>query len=626
MRKGIAACILFGPLALPASAADRPNILWLTAEDLSPHLGCYGDADATTPRLDAFARQSLRFDRAFATAPVCSPARSCLITGMFATSLGTQRLRSKFPVPGEVIPFPALLRQAGWYCSNNVKTDYNVRDEAAFIRAAWDDCSSKAHWRPRRKDQPFFSVFNFMTTHQSRTSVWPHEEFEREIRSKLDPAERHDPARVTLPPYYPDTAEARRAWARYHDCITLMDRQAGEILDQLEADGLAEDTIVFFFGDHGMGMPRGKRCLHDSGMRVPLLVRIPKQWAHLAPSPPGSTTDRLVSFVDFAPTVLSLFGIPAPAHLQGSAFLGTHAAAPREFIHGARDRVDEAFDVSRSVRDARWLYIRNFMPHLPWMQPESFSDGSTFRRELKRLAADDALPPAARPYATAPRPLEELYDTAADPHQIHNLASDAAHIDRCERMRAELRRWQLETRDAGFFTEPDLWSTLKPGETPRATTADPARYPLERLLDVAGEVGRQDAAPKQRGWLHDPDPSVRYWAAVGLHANASPKEADRAALRQTLADASPAARIEAAAALARHGDAAPAMPVLAAALHHETREVVLHAARALELLGPIAKPLHPEMRDALAIASEAEKTGDDIAMFVRFSLEAALNP
>lgn len=626
MRSSIPACVLFASLALLARAADRPNMLWLTAEDLSPHLGCYGDADATTPRLDAFARQSLKFDRAFATAPVCSPARSCLITGMFATSLGTQRLRSKFPVPGEVIPFPALLRQAGWYCSNNLKTDYNVRDEAAFIRAAWDDCSANAHWRPRRKDQPFFSVFNFMTTHQSRTSVWPHEEFEREIRSKLDPAERHDPARVTLPPYYPDTAEARRAWARYHDCITLMDRQAGEILDQLQADGLADDTIVFFFGDHGMGMPRGKRCLHDSGMRVPFLVRLPKRWAHLAPSPPGSATDRLVSFVDFAPTVLSLCGIPAPAHLQGSAFLGTHAAGPREFIHGARDRVDEAFDVSRSVRDGRWLYIRNFMPHLPWMQPESFSDGSTFRRELKRLAADDALPPAARPYATAPRPLEELYDTAADPHQIHNLASDAAHLDRCERMRADLRRWQLETRDAGFFTEPDLWSTLKPGETPRAITADPARYPLERLLDAADAVGRQDAAPRQRGWLLDPDPSVRYWAAVGLHANASPKEADRAALRQTLADASPAARIEAAAALARHGDSPAAMPVLAAALRHDTREVVLHAARALELLGPIAKPLHPEMRDALAAASEAEKAGDDIAMFVRFSLEAALNP
>lgn len=626
MRSIIPACVLFGSLALLSRAADRPNILWLTAEDLSPHLGCYGDADATTPRLDAFARQSLRFDRAFATAPVCSPARSCLITGMFATSLGTQRLRSKFPVPEEVIPFPSLLRQAGWYCSNNVKTDYNVRDEAAFIRAAWDECSGKAHWRTRRKDQPFFAVFNFMTTHQSRTSVWPHEEFEREIRSKLAPAERHDPTRITPPPYYPDAAESRRAWARYHDCITLMDRQVGEILDQLQADGVAEDTIVFFFGDHGMGMPRGKRCLHDSGMRVPFLVRFPKKWEQLAPSQPGSATDRLVSFVDFAPTVLSLCGIPAPSHFQGCAFLGAHAAEPREFVHGARDRVDEAFDVSRSVRDGRWLYIRNFMPHLPWMQPESFSDGSTFRRELKRLAAENALPPAARPYASAPRPLEELYDTAADPHQLHNLSSDAAHVAHLQRMRADLRRWQLDTRDAGFFTEPDLWSTLKPGETPRAITADPARYPLKRLLDVADAVGREDAGPKQRESLLDADPAVRYWAAVGLHSHTSPDDADRASLRQALADASPTVRIEAAAALARHGETGPAMPVLVAGLRHETREVVLHAARALERLGPTAKPLHPEMRDALAKAREAQKAGDDIAMFVRFSLEAALNP
>ena len=170
-----------------------------------------------------------------------------------------------------------------------------------------------------------------------------------------------------------------------------MDRQVGEILDQLADDGLADDTIVFFYSDHGMGMPRGKRCLHDSGLQVPLLVRFPERWAHLAPAPAGSAEDRLVSFVDFAPTVLSLCGSPAPAHLQGMAFLGPEAGTPREFVHGARDRVDEAFDVARSVRDGRWLYIRNFMPHLSWMQPEGYSDASTFRQEFKRLAADGQL-------------------------------------------------------------------------------------------------------------------------------------------------------------------------------------------------------------------------------------------
>ncbi len=296
--------LLFG-LCGPAPAAEparRPNILWITTEDMSPNLGCYGDPYARTPHLDAFARESVRYTRAFATAPVCSPARSCLITGMYATSLGTQRLRSQFPVPKNVRGFAALLRAAGYYTSNNVKTDYNLRNEPAFIRDCWNDCSTKAHWRGHRPGQPFFAVFNFMTTHQSRASVWSREQFEKEVGSQLAPAERHDPAKAPLPPYYPDTLEAHQAWARYYDCITVMDKQVGELLGQLAADGLANDTIVFFYGDGGMGMPRGKRCLWDTGLQVPLLVRFPKAFQEFAPKAPGTTTDRLVSFVDFAPT------------------------------------------------------------------------------------------------------------------------------------------------------------------------------------------------------------------------------------------------------------------------------------------------------------------------------------
>lgn len=618
------AATLSGGAAGHGAETSRPNILWLTAEDMSPNLGCYGDTEARTPRLDALARESVRYTRAFATAPVCSPSRSCLITGMFATSLGTQRLRSAFPLPAEFGPFTAGLRKAGYHCSNNVKTDYNLRDEPAFIRAAWDASSNKAHWRGRRAGQPFFAVFNFMATHQSRTSAWPPEQFEKEIGAQLSPGERHDPARQTPPPFYPGTAEARRAWARYHDCITLMDRQAGEILDQLAADGLAEDTIVFFYSDHGMGMPRGKRCLQDSGLRVPLLVRFPKKWAQLAPAPPGGTTDRLVSFVDFAPTALSLCGVKPPAHFQGRAFLGPDAAAPREFIHGARDRVDEAFDVARSVRDARWLYIRNFLPHLSWMQPEGYSDTSTFRQEFKRLAAEGKLAPGPLTFAAPRRALEELYDTQADPHQLRNLAADPQHRAVLERLRAELRRWQLATRDTGFLTEPQMWARLEGKETPWSVAHDDERHPLARLLDAADAVGREEAAPRQRDWLRDTHDGVRYWAAVGLHARPKLDDADRAALRAALRDASPTVRIEAAAALAQHGEASAALPVLTAALRDSSREAVLHAARALELLGPAARPVFGDMRAALATARVAEKAGEPMAMFIRFSLEAAL--
>ncbi len=625
-------CILFSAfLALycgQTHAADRPNILWLTAEDMSPNLGCYGDDQALTPRLDAFAKEAVRYTRAFATAPVCSPSRSCLITGMFATSLGTQRLRSAFPIPADFQPFTASLRAVGYHCTNNVKTDYNLRDEPAFIRAAWDESSTTAHWRKRSPGQPFFAVFNFMTTHQSRTSAWSQEEFEKEVGSQLSPGERHDPQHMTPPPFYPLTQEARIAWARYHDCITRMDQQVGELLDQLETDGLADDTIVFFYSDHGMGMPRGKRCLQDSGLRVPLLIRFPKKWEHLAPSAPDTSTDRLVSFVDFAPTVLSLCGGKAPAHFQGTAFLGPKAGEPRPFVHGARDRVDEAFDVSRSVRDPRWLYIRNFMPHLSWMQPEGYSDTSTFRQELKRLAAAGQLNADAMTYAAPQRPLEELYDTQADPHQLHNLATDPAHAERLRAMRAELHRWELATRDTGFLTEPQMWQRLGSEGTPWQLARDDSRYPLSRLLDAADAVGRADTAPQQREWLRDSDDSIRYWAALGLRARTDLTAEDRAALRTALTDTSPVVRIEAAAALAAQGEADTALPILTAALNHNSREVALHAARALELLGPAASPAHPAMQTRLeaARAAEAASKADTLSMFIRFALESALKP
>jgi uncharacterized sulfatase len=467
-------------------------------------------------------------------------------------------------------------------------------------------------------------VFNFMTTHQSRTSVWPHEQFEREVGAQLAPAERHDPSKVTLPPYYPNTAEARRAWARYHDCITAMDKQVGEILDQLAADGLDKDTVVFVYSDHGMGMPRGKRCLYDSGLQVPLLIHVPEKWAHLAPASSGASCDRLVSFVDFAPTVLRICGVEPPSHFEGHAFLGPDAGAPREFVVGARDRVDEAFDVARSVRDERWLYIRNYMPHLSWMQPEAFSDNSTFRQELKRLANAGRLESGPLNYAAPRRSLEELYDTHADPHQLHNLAADEKHRTILDRMRTELRRWQLATRDAGFLTEPQMWARLDGKRTPWHVVRDEASYPLERLLQSADAVGRDEAAEQQRRWLRDRDDGIRYWAAVGLNARRELSQADRDSLHGALEDRSPVVRIESASALVRHGEVDAALPVLTAALQSKSSEVVLHAARALELLGSLAGPVYPEMRNALAAARQQESRGNDIAMFIRFSLEAAL--
>jgi uncharacterized sulfatase len=462
-----------------------------------------------------------------------------------------------------------------------------------------------------------------MTTHQSRTSVWPHEQFQREVGAKLAADKRHDPAAANLPPYYPDTAEARRGWARYHDCATRMDQEVGELLRQLAADHLADETIVFFYGDHGMGMPRGKRVLHDSGLRVPLIIHIPEKYRQLAPSEPGSATDRLVSFVDFAPTVLSLCGAQIPDRMQGTAFLGPAAGQPRQFVYGARDRVDEVFDLARSVRDGRWLYIRNFMPHLSWMPPERFSDGSTFRRELKQLAAAGRLNADQMTYAAPRRAPEELYDTVADPHQIHNLAAAPAHQEKLAAMRAELRDWQLTIRDAGFLTESQVWERIGDDGTPYQLAHDPQRYPLERLLDAAGLVGRADAWQQQVQLLSDADSGIRYWAAVGLQAVGELPKSALEALQQRLSDPSPVVRVEAAAALARHGQTELALPVLADHLAGDQPEVALHAARVIELLGSKARPLRPTMQEVLDRVSSKQQ-GGDMAMFIRFSLEAAL--
>ena len=256
--------------SLHSVPSERPNILWITAEDMSPVLGCYGHPDAITPNLDRLARQSVRYSHAFASAPVCSPSRSCLIQGSYPTSLGTQQMRSGFPLPAYMRGFPTILRQSGYFTTNNVKTDYNSGNYKEIIASSWHENSDKAHWRLNSdSSKPFFSVFNLMTSHQSRTMVWPYERFEEEIQIKLSKEEIHDPDEITLPPYYPDTPIIRKSVARFHDCVTAMDKEVGEILSQLDEDGLSENTIVFFYSDHGSGMPRHKRALLDSGMLFP---------------------------------------------------------------------------------------------------------------------------------------------------------------------------------------------------------------------------------------------------------------------------------------------------------------------------------------------------------------------
>ena len=600
---------------------SRPNILWITCEDMSPFLGCWGDPHAVTPNIDRLAAQSVRYTNAYAPAPVCSPARTCLITGVYAGSLGTENLRSTFPIPEFIKGFPTYLRDAGYYCTNNVKTDYNTSNEPAIIKASWDECSAKAHWRSRKAGQPFFSVFNCMTSHQGPSTVMPYEQFAKEVRQTLEPAERHDPAKAPVPPYWPDTPITRRTIARVYDCITAMDKEhVGRLLKELEEDGLAEDTIVFFYSDGGAGMPRHKRLVLDSGLHVPLLIRFPKKYQPLAPARPGETVDRLVSFLDFPPTMLSLVGLPIPGYMQGQAFLGQAAAAPREYVFGARDRVDEAIDLARSVRDKRYLYVRNYMPHVSYNQPEGYSDQAEVRREITRLAAEGKLDAVQMAYAGPTKAIEELYDSQNDPLQIRNLAESSEHRPILEKMRKLHRQWVFETRDLGFLPETDRWQRSK-GTTPYQMAKESKKYPLERVLEAAELVGRRDALEKQIRLLGDRDSAVRYWAAVGLRASGKEAASAREALVKALSDSAAAVRIEAAAGLVLLDESKEALAALTESLRSEQLDEAVHAARTLQMLGEKARPAFPAMKAAL---ERSKQMDPNHGMYIGFALEAAL--
>ena len=457
-----------------AEAADpqKPNILWISTEDISPDLGCYGDSYAVTPNIDKLAARGVRYTNVYSHSGVCAPTRSGIITGMYPTTLGTNHMRCKGVPPAYIKCFSEYLRAEGYYCTNNSKTDYQFDPPAS----AWDESSRKAHWRNRGKDQPFFAILNFTISHESKIRDRSKSMLKR--LASLKPHEKHDPAKAVLPPYYPDTPAVRRDWAQYYDIITLMDKQVADVLKQLEDDGLAENTIVWFWGDHGRGLPRGKRWIYDSGLRVPLIIHVPEKWRKLAMPDntdavkPGTVNDDLVAFIDFAPTMLSLTGIKIPDYIQGQAFLGSQKAEPREYIFAARDRMDEAYDLIRAVRDKRYKYIRNYMWYVTRGQDINYMNQMPTMQEMRRLNAEGKLKGPQKQYFEETKPVEELYDTATDPHEVKNLAGDPKYKDVLRRMRVIHAKWVRETHDMGLIPEPEFDEMKRPGGKYQKT-ADP---------------------------------------------------------------------------------------------------------------------------------------------------------
>lgn len=580
-----------------APAADRqPNILWLSCEDISPHIGCYGDPQAITPHIDELARQGVRYTHAFTTAGVCAPCRSGIITGMYQTTLGTHHMRSTATLPDSIRPFPKYLREAGYFCTNNSKQDYQFRTPSG----TWDQSSRDAHWRDRQdSSQPFFAVFNFTGCHESGIASTPKY---RSVTEVLSEDQRQNAGELSLPPYYPDTPIVREDWKRNYELITAMDHWVGRMIGQLKEDGLYDNTIVMFWSDHGVGLPRAKRWLYDSGTHIPLIVRIPEAFRRPQQGEVGTASDRLVSSIDFAPTVLHLAGVDVPDHMQGRPFLGPNLPRPRDYVYGARDRMDERYDIIRMVRDQRFKYIRNYEPLKTYYQYMNTPEKGATMRELRRLHEKGKLPAEAERYFSSSKPAEELYDCVADPHEVNNLADDPAYHEVVERMREAHQQWVQETGDLGLIPEPILAERARQLGSQYAVLRqhDDEAYLARLAATAAGASAGPAALPELVAATEDEDSAIRYWAAIGI-GNAGPEATDEAqeSMRAALSDESSAVRTAAARALCRMGQPEPALPVLVEEMTRGDQWERLHAAIVLDEIDQQARQVLEQMKQGL---------------------------
>jgi arylsulfatase A-like enzyme len=566
-------------------SAERPNILWITCEDISPYLGSYGCAEAHTPNLDKLAAEGIRFTRAYANAPVCAVARSTLLTGMYASTTGTHQMRSLQPLPAAIPAYPKLFKQAGYYTTNNVKTDYNSSYEK--IKATlWDDTSTMAHWKNREPGYPFFAVFNLTTTHESQLAA---DRIEHYVKNQHIPERpRIDPGDIKLPPYHPDLPAIREDWARLHDLITYMDEQVGGLLGELEDAGVADNTIVFFYSDHGGMLSRSKRYIYNVGTQVPLIIRFPEKWQHLAPAKPGETSDRLVSFVDFPKTALALAGLEIPALMQGRVFLGEHIEPAPATVHFFRDRMSERPDFSRAVTDGRYYFIRHFMPHRPPGRDSRFGNTVQANWNAWENHFNEGKCDPVQSQFYQPKPVIELFDTESDPWHIHNLAAEPAHQKRVQALSRDLDQWMIATRDTGLIPEPmvpDLVGPDKPHKT-LYEYAQSDQYPVAALLDIAKQaaLGDREKTNNYIAYTQHAHPAARYHGAYALFLTRSGDDEVRQALAHMIShDPFPANRIMAAQALGRCGDPDAAYAALRKEIDAtQNGYVFLHALNAIQ--------------------------------------------
>ncbi|MEM8955051.1 MAG: sulfatase-like hydrolase/transferase [Verrucomicrobiota bacterium] len=566
--------------SLATAKTDTPNILWITSEDNSIHwLGSYGNPHADTPNLDQLATEGFRYTNCFANAPVCAPSRCTWITGINAVSMGTHPMRSRYEIPHDLIKYyPDYLKEAGYFVSNHTKTDYNIggRDD----KEPWDS-KERFAWKDRPEGKPFFCIVNHTESHESKAF------------GDVTDTE-HSPDDVKVAAYHPDIEPMRQNYAHYHDAVKRMDAKVGEVLAELEKDGLAEDTIVIYNSDHGGVLPRSKRFLFESGIHCPLIVRIPEKYKHLWPADqPGETVDRIVSFVDMPKTWLSLTGSKVPEIMQGRIFLGEDTEPGQEYHFAFRGRMDERYDNVRAVRGPRFLYIRNYMPFAPWGQHLNYlwkMVATQAWEEEYKAGNTDAVTSRffkAKPYT------EELYDTQSDPDNVNNLAGNAEYQMVMEPMRAALREWQEEIYDSGILPEAErVRRAQDKGVTLFEYVRNPEWYPLATYLDAADVALAKDPANLDTlvEFLDDEDSGVRYWGAVGCLLLGDDAKSAKNALHTRLDDDSHDTRIIAAWTLINLGEQEKGRAVLADLLEKKTY-ASLAALNVIDWLGEDGEPL-----------------------------------